>query len=369
MPGLRFRLIDLLGLVTFCAIFMGIGWPYLHEQIFKRRLTGCQENLRHLGVGLWAHMDVDPAKRFCSGAFDYNCDGPPDKVGWVHDLIKHGTVAPGQLLCEGNNIRGPSALNDWIAAETATAGNSGAVSAAVARGYNTNYSQSWFLARSTIRVDSRLHSLGDQRAHANTFPGLTLRSYEKTSVSGNTIPFLGDMAADRGALPLSTMAGNLPAGTQLGSSFGNGATSYDPVTKTWLPFWLASVPGGPSARQCFEGDHLPLPSAGSDGGVDVDCDGKLDPLTPTLYGGVDQRLFLQDLSNFRAVHRDGWKHVCNILFGDGSVRGVADPNGDGALNPGFLSGPNERCEVGPAEVYSGCLLNQPDFFPTACFVD
>lgn len=40
---------------------------------------------------------------------------------------------------------------------------------------------------------------------------------------------------------------------------------------------------------------------------------------------------LQDYRGFAPVHRN----TCNILFADGSVRPVADTNGDGQLNNGF----------------------------------
>ena len=42
-------------------------------------------------------------------------------------------------------------------------------------------------------------------------------------------------------------------------------------------------------------------------------------------------MVLQDTRDWFAVHRGS----CNLLMDDGSVKSVADLNGDGFLNPGF----------------------------------
>jgi prepilin-type processing-associated H-X9-DG protein len=43
---------------------------------------------------------------------------------------------------------------------------------------------------------------------------------------------------------------------------------------------------------------------------------------------------VQDYRNFGMNHRNSF----NVLFADGSVRSIADPNRDGQLNNGFVAG-------------------------------
>ena len=50
---------------------------------------------------------------------------------------------------------------------------------------------------------------------------------------------------------------------------------------------------------------------------------------PTGPGASDT--YLQDTRDFLALHQG----TCNVLMGDGSVKGFFDGNGDGYLNPGF----------------------------------
>ena len=52
---------------------------------------------------------------------------------------------------------------------------------------------------------------------------------------------------------------------------------------------------------------------------------------PAGWWAVWNREVLQDYRQFAPVHRD----VCNVLFADGGVRELPDPNKDGLLNNGF----------------------------------
>ncbi len=74
-------------------------------------------------------------------------------------------------------------------------------------------------------------------------------------------------------------------------------------------------------------------------------------------------LWLQDTRDWFAVHGGGRNLSCNILMADGSVKNIADGNGDGYLNPGFAMDPtlasdddgylDSTVELQPFEVYSG----------------
>jgi prepilin-type processing-associated H-X9-DG protein len=54
----------------------------------------------------------------------------------------------------------------------------------------------------------------------------------------------------------------------------------------------------------------------------------------------------QDYRGLAPVHRG----TCNVLFGDGSVRALADENGDGVLNNGFAAIPDSGFANAEADV-------------------
>ncbi len=66
---------------------------------------------------------------------------------------------------------------------------------------------------------------------------------------------------------------------------------------------------------------------------------------------------LQDYRRFGPVHRG----TCNVLFADGSVRGLSDTNRDGLLNNGFPQASNagftsDAVELSPEDTFSGWQL-------------
>jgi hypothetical protein len=117
-------------------------------------------------------------------------------------------------------------------------------------------------------------------------------------------------------------------------------------------------------------DVLPLPDEEGFGGVDIDQDGDTDENvleTTGSYGGDDGVLWLQDTRDWNTVHGSGRSKSINLLFCDGAVKTIYDVNSDGYINPGFpidttidigeleskVGYTNNRCEAGPAELYSG----------------
>jgi prepilin-type processing-associated H-X9-DG protein len=164
--------------------------------------------------------------------------------------------------------------------------------------YNTNYTASWFLVRTTPVLDESGNlrpanpSCGaDIRSRNCTGGPLTLKCVDGARAPASTIPLLGD-----------------------GAPAGNLLQPIGPHTAGELV--VASYTGGPVLRSTM---RPPVFSPGTP------REG------PTGWWAIWTREVLQDYRQFAAVHRG----TCNILFADGGVRDVSDNNGDGLLNNGF----------------------------------
>lgn len=59
---LRFALIDLFAVVSILAIFFSFLPSSLNRQVRASRGTVCHDNLRHVGIGLRTHLNLDPRK-------------------------------------------------------------------------------------------------------------------------------------------------------------------------------------------------------------------------------------------------------------------------------------------------------------------
>lgn len=75
--------------------------------------------------------------------------GPVDQIGWVADLVNSNTCFPNEQLCPSN----PARLNQKLGANGGTYGPAEAADL-IRRGYNTNYTQAWYLARTEWDPDS-----------------------------------------------------------------------------------------------------------------------------------------------------------------------------------------------------------------------
>lgn len=329
-----FTLVELLTVIAIIGLLVGLLLPAMNAARSAARKTTCQNNLRQIGIELHAHAERTGA--LCTGSFDWVRDGSVTDVGWVADLVKTETPV-GEMRCTANVAQISEAYSALLAANISaldacidrlgvppqlerdgsvsvnpcrqiiTAGwapNDAARIDVVRRRilekhFNTNYAASWFLVRSSVVLDNsgnlRAAAPGcstDVKSRNVTLGPLRLAELDAAKSPANTSPLLGDAA-----LSTDTLSADLGA-------FGIGS----PMAK--------SMTGGPVLKTTLQtpGFSSGTPMSGTSG-----------------WYRVWLRETLQDYRSFAPLHGG----VCNIVFADGSVRSVADVNGDGLLNNGF----------------------------------
>lgn len=177
-----FTLIELLVVVAIVALLLSILLPGLAAAREKGKETVCGSNLRQMGIGFstYAHDNRDFV---CSGAFDPEVsagrDGPVDKVGWVADQVNGKLSTPGQQLCPSN----PARYNQKLKTPFYTADQARDL---IQRGFNTNYTQSWYMARTEWRPGPDVNM---RRLRATLGP-LQLSRLARVAIS--SVPLLAD---------------------------------------------------------------------------------------------------------------------------------------------------------------------------------
>lgn len=182
-----FTLIELLVVVAIIALLLSILLPSLSNAKEQAREAVCKANLHGFGRGFHVYAGNNSG-HYCSGSMDPGPerDGPVDKIGWVADLVNTRTAQPAKALCPSN----PARFNQKLNEVKATLGEP-IMRELIQKGYNTNYTQSWYMARSQWRPESNNYNF---KRVASTLGALN--ENKLTRMSPSIVPFMGDGRTD-----------------------------------------------------------------------------------------------------------------------------------------------------------------------------
>jgi prepilin-type N-terminal cleavage/methylation domain-containing protein/prepilin-type processing-associated H-X9-DG protein len=195
--GRGFTLIELLVVIAIIALLISILLPSLNRAREQAKQVVCASTLQGIGRGF--HLYAGENRDYlCSGSFDPEVsngrDGPVDKVGWVADLVRFKFAEPGKQLCPSNvaiynqKLRPGAAGDDSYTEEEALE--------LIQRGFNSNYTQSWFMARTQYDpVKAKRSPNPSHWKRRDTTVG-PLRFSAIARVTPAAVPILGDGRTD-----------------------------------------------------------------------------------------------------------------------------------------------------------------------------
>lgn len=192
-----FTLIELLVVIAIISLLLSILLPSLSRVREKAKETKCAAILADFGKAFHTYASANK-DMLCSGSFDPEIsngrDGPVDKIGWVADLVNGKYSIPGEMLCPSNVARvnqklaqGPSGMFGRTFANGDSYATWDLIDDRIRRGFNTNYTQSWYMGRTEMKNSG--NDYNTRRLSATLGPLSTTRI---TSIAPGAVPLLGD---------------------------------------------------------------------------------------------------------------------------------------------------------------------------------
>jgi prepilin-type N-terminal cleavage/methylation domain-containing protein/prepilin-type processing-associated H-X9-DG protein len=304
-----FTLIELLVVIAVIALLISIMLPSLASSRETARTTVCGSNVRQLAVSSVAYA-TDHRGLFSTGPFDNRRKsgyGRFDETSWVASHLNGGYSVPGKFLCPSNASRASQNLNVNRANSNGYASFSQeALTDLIARGYNTNYCQSWFMGYTAMT--SMFPTRAPDPKDIRYVQGPLKESQILGAASVSRVPLFGDASADVSANPDQVL---LPDGT---TTPGAKALGDGPIQSVVAPFgavWgrqnftdFGAAHGRARTRNALGNDRLYGQIAFADGHVelfkDTNADGAFghrqgivngintlvyDELEPKVFGG------------------------------------------------------------------------------------
>lgn len=190
-----FTLIELLVVIAIIALLIGILLPSLASARDTARTTVCASNLRQMVIGAATYSNNNKGY-FSSGSWDnrrFRSFGAPDTHGWVADMVIGEYALPGKLLCPTSPARGSEVWNEskvrgggaWRQIQD------NEVQQLIKQGYNTNYTQSWYMGYTDPKTTDLIPESKDTR-----FTKGALRDAALSIAPASLVPMFGDTKAE-----------------------------------------------------------------------------------------------------------------------------------------------------------------------------
>lgn len=236
--GRAFTLVELLVVISVIALLISILLPSLRKAREQAKQVKCAAHMAGFGRGFFGYA-VENSDYACSGSFDPDVDngrdGPVDRVGWVADLVNNKYAFPAEQLCPSNEARVNQKLANGGPAGSGSFGKIFSngddyaswerIDERIRRGYNTNYTQAWYMARTEMRDPPG--GVNARRVADTLGP---LRFSFLTKVTPGLVPLLGDGGLEKELPEGDTYGGSLDLGARTVKSMTDG-----PIAPRYLP--------------------------------------------------------------------------------------------------------------------------------------